>query len=132
MPKKPDIVVWSEERGYYAKSLPYASDLGAPAIKIENVTSWKQSNLSKVNHYFDSRFEDIKNQYAKMVEEYRWNELLYKAKYSFEPVMGKTYHLYSSGDDLFLSMIGPQEWRNPPDFLGSFHLDSQNLWKKES
>lgn len=130
MAKKPDIVVWSEDKGYYAKSLPYASDLGAPVIKPDNITAWKQSSVAKTNHYFDSRFEDIKKQYNKLVEEYTWNEVLYKAKYSFEPVLGKIYHLYSNGEGLFLSLVSPQEWKNAPDFLGSFRLDSENLWKK--
>lgn len=130
MAKKPDIVVWSEEKGYYAKSLPYASDLGAPVIKPENVTTWKQSGVAKVNTYFDAKFEDIKKEYNRLIEEYTWNEVLYKAKYSFEPVLGKTYHLYSGTDGIFLSMVSPEEWRNPPDFLGSFQLDSQNLWKR--
>ncbi len=40
--KKPDIVVWDEEKGYYAKNLPYASDLGAPAIKVDDVKGWRQ------------------------------------------------------------------------------------------
>lgn len=130
MAKKPDIVVWSEERGYYAKSLPYASDLGAPAIKPDNVTAWKQSSVAKVNNYFDAKFEDLKKEYNKLVEEYTWNEVLYKAKYSFEPVLGRTYHLYSEGNGLFLSLISPEEWKNSPDFLGSFQLDSQNRWNK--
>lgn len=130
MPKKPDIVVWSEERGYYAKSLPYASDLGAPVIKPDNVTAWKQSSVAKVNNYFDAKFEDLKKEYNKLVEEYTWNEVLYKVKYSFEPVLGRTYHLYSKEDGLFLSLISPEEWNNAPDFLGSFQLDSQNRWNK--
>ena len=130
MGKKPDIVVWSEQRGYYAKQLPYATDLSAPVIKPEDVTSWKQSGVAKANHRLGSRFEDLKQEYNRLVEEYTWNEVLYKAKYSFEPVIGKTYHLYSDGGGLFLSLISPEEWRTAPDFLGSFSLDSDNLWKK--
>lgn len=130
MAKKPDIVVWSEEKGYYAKNLPYASDLGAPVIKPDDVTTWKQANVAKANNHFSSKFEEIKKMYNELVEEHMWNELLYRAKYSFEPTLGKTYHLYSSGESLFLSLISPEEWSNSPDFLGSFRLDSDNLWKK--
>lgn len=130
MSKKPDNVVWSEDRGYYAKSLSYGSDLGAPSIKPENVTIWKESGVSKINHYFDDRFQDIKNQYEKLVEEYKWNDILYKAKYSFEPVIGKTYYLYASEEGLFLSMISPEEWRTSPDFIGEFKLTSSYKWEK--
>jgi len=30
--KKPDLVVWSEKRGYYARELTYCSNLGALRI----------------------------------------------------------------------------------------------------
>lgn len=130
MSKKPDNVVWSEDRGYYANVLPYGSDLGAPSIKPENVTAWKQAGVSKVNHYFDSRFQEIREKYSALVEEYRWNDILYKAKYNFEPVIGRTYYLYVEESGLFLSLICPEEWKNSPDFLGSFQLDSENRWNK--
>jgi len=131
MPKKPDLVVWSEDKGYYAKSLSYGSDLGAPSIKPENVTLWKESGVSKINNYFDSRFEELKEQYDKLIEEYKWNDILYKAKYSFEPVVGQTYYLYVGSDGLFLSMISPDEWRTAPDFLGAFKLSSSYKWEKQ-
>lgn len=130
MPKKPDLVVWSEDKGYYAKSLSYGSDLGAPSIKPENVTLWKESGVSKINNYFDSRFEELKEQYDKLIEEYKWNDILYKAKYSFEPVVGQTYYLYVGSDGLFLSMISPEEWRTAPDFLGAFKLSSSYKWER--
>ena len=39
--KKPDNVVYSEERGYYSKLLPYATNVGAPVIRVDDVASWK-------------------------------------------------------------------------------------------
>jgi hypothetical protein len=129
--KKPDIVVWSEERGYYAKELPYGTNLSAPVIKAENVSLWKESNVLKLNHYFESRFEDIKQEYKKLLEEYRWNDLLYKAKYSFEPVLGETYFLYvDNSGGIFLSLIDPQSWKKHPEFIGAFRLDSKNKWER--
>ena len=35
--KKPDLVVWNEEKGYYAKELTYGRNIGAPAIKLDDV-----------------------------------------------------------------------------------------------
>lgn len=129
---KPDLVVWSEERGYYAKSLPYATNIGAPAIRPENLTAWKEAGVAKINHYLQSRFEEIKREYNELVEEYRWNELLYTAKYSFEPVVGKVYHLYLAEERPFLSLVGPKEWRRPPEYLGSFKLNGESRWQKIS
>jgi hypothetical protein len=128
--KKPDIVVWSEEKGYYAKSLPYGTDLAAPSIKPENITAWKQAQSSRLNSHFQQRFEEIKREYQSFIEEYKWNDILYKAKYSFEPVVGRTYYLYSQDEGLYLSLISPEEWRSAPDFVGAFRLSSSFKWEK--
>ena len=130
--KKPDIIVWSDDKGYYAKSLSYGSDLSAPAIKpnIEEVTLWKQTHLIKVNHYFESQFNEIKEKYKSLLEEFKWNELIYNAKYSFEPVLGQIYYLYSNDETVYLSLINPSEWRSHPTYIGAFRLDSTNKWEK--
>jgi len=36
--KYPDLVVYSEEKGFYSKELTYGSNVGAPAIKLEDVS----------------------------------------------------------------------------------------------
>lgn len=130
MSKKPDQIVWSEERGYYAKTLPYGTDLAAPSIKIDELGVWKQSCVCKINKYFEDKFQSLKKEYDSLVEEYKWNEILYKAEYSFEPVMGQIYYLYVDDSGLFLSMISPREWRSPPDFIGSFKLGNSFKWEK--
>ena len=127
--KKPDNVVYSEEEGYYASKLPYATNVGAPAIKTEDVDVWKQRGVNKVNSQLKTKFNELKEEYHRLVDEYRWNELVYTAKFSFEPVIGDTYHLYV-GDDggVFLSLIAPSEWNR--ECIGSFTLGSDQKWIK--
>ncbi len=108
--------------------LPYGSNIGAPSIKIDNVDGWKKSNVFKVNKELNTRFEELKNQYQKLIEEYEWNQLVYSAHYNFEPIIGETYHLYRNNDKIFLSLIKPEEWKL--EYLGSFKLDSNNKWNK--
>lgn len=121
--KKPDSYVEN------AKLLPYGSNIGAPSIKIENIDGWKQYNASKVNKVFQSKYEELKNEYLKFIEEYEWNSLIYSAQYNFEPVVGETYHLYKrNNDEYFLSMISPEDWKR--EFIGSFRLDTKNKWNK--
>lgn len=131
MTKKPDIIVWDEERGWYASKLSYGSNVGAPAIRPDDVEGWKIANVQRANRYFESRFEEIKKDYEKLIEEYRWTELVYTAKYNFEPIIGNSYHLYidESGNP-FLSLISPDEWRTHPEYVGEFRLDSKNKWEK--
>jgi hypothetical protein len=57
------------------------------------------------------------------MDDYKWNELVYNAKFSFEPAIGETYHLYLGDDGIeFLSLIDPNEWNK--EFIASFKLNS--------
>jgi hypothetical protein len=129
--KKPDSVVYDEQSGTYnAALLPYASGVGAPKITTPDITSWKQTNINKVNHEIKSQFDQLKEQYDAMVAQYEDNQLVYGAKFSFEPIVGETYHLYKDRKgDPFLSVISPQECRW--DFVGTYRLSSDKLWEKK-
>lgn len=125
--KKPDNVVFSDEKGYNASVLPYATNVGAPAIRMDDVVSWKNRNISTVNKEFENKFKELKSQYENLMQEFEFNELVYSAKFSFEPVIGETYHLYTGEDGVnFLSLISPQEWNR--EHVGTFKLNSDKKW----
>lgn len=127
--KKPDLVVWDEEKGYYSKLLTYGTSISAPSIKLEDVEGWKQMGANKVNQQLKTRYEELVEEAKKLVDEYNWNEIVYTASYSFQPVIGQTYHLYMKNDEtLFLSLIMPHEWNQK--FIASFKLDSTEKWIK--
>lgn len=127
--KKPDAVVYDAESGTYnAALLPYASGVGAPKITTPDITSWKQNNISKVNHEIKSQFDQLKAEYEAMVKKFDDNQLVYGSKFSFEPIVGETYHLYQGKDNIFLSVISPRECRW--DFMGTYRLSSEKLWEE--
>jgi hypothetical protein len=129
MTKKPDLVVWDEDKGYYSKELTYGSSVGAPAIKLEDVTGWKSNQANEANKQFKTKYDELKAEFQKLVDEVNWNELVYSSQYSFIPVTGETYYLYISKlDKLFLSLISPNEWNQ--QHIGSFKLDSTHKWIK--
>lgn len=130
MKKKPDLVVWDENKGWYAKSLPYASNVGAPPIKPENINLWKISNVDKANKYFSTKFNELVEELNKLKEEYEWTELIYRAKYNFEPVIGNSYFLYKDNEVYFLSLISAKEWNSKYEYIGEFKFDSKNTWIK--
>jgi len=124
---KPDNIVFSEEKGYNASMLPYATTVGAPVIKIDDLVSWKSRGISQVNKEFEQKFNELKTQYENLMKEYEWNEIVYNAKFSFEPVVGEIYHLYRGIDGmLFLSLIDPTEWNK--EHIGTFKLNSDKKW----
>jgi hypothetical protein len=128
--KKPDQVVFDVKNQKYTASLtPYATNLGAPAIIPDDVTSWKNSNISKVNHQFKSQFDDLKASYDAMMQKFEYNNLIYTAKFSFEPILGQGYHLYrKKSGEVWLSLIAPHEcaW----DYVGTFRLNSDKIWER--
>jgi len=127
--KYPDNVVWSEERGYYAHLLPYATNIGAPVIIPDNISTWKNEKILKTNHYFNKKYDEIKKEYEKLVEEFEWNKVVYGSNYNFQPIIGEKYHLYRRNNgEMFLSLIEPNSWKQ--EYVGTFEMDSDNKWKK--
>ncbi len=128
--KKPDVIVFdTDSQKYHGNILPYASGVAAPKIVPPDITTWKNANIISANNQFKARYEDIQTQYREMMEQFEYNNLLYSAKYSFEPITGKTYHLYRAKDQsVFLSLISPNECNF--DFVGSFKLGPDKMWEK--
>ena len=121
--KKPDQV--ADNPGL----LPYGSNVGAPAIKPDDISTWKVEKVVKTNNYFSTRYEEIKEEYRKLIEQYEWNKLVYESDFRFEPIKGKVYFLYQKQQGkLFLSLIEPELWNEI--FIGAFKLDSEDKWIK--
>jgi len=109
--------------------LPYASNVGAPAIAVQDINHWKQPRVANVNKQFLSKFEELKQEYQKLIDEYKWNDLVYKSKFNFEPIINETYHLYSRDNgELFLSLIESNRWTQ--DYIASFKYNHDNKWLK--
>ena len=128
--KKPDQVVFDEEQQSYDASLkPYATNVGAPAIQVEDVTAWKKRNIHKANKQLKTKYLEIKAQSDAMLEELEYNNLVDSARFNFEPIVGETYHLYrDKKEQPFLSIIAPTDCNF--DYIGSFELNSEQMWKK--
>jgi hypothetical protein len=104
-----------------------STSVGAPVIKMDDVVSWKSRGISNVNKEFENKFNELKIQYEKLMQEFEWNELVYNSKFSFEPVIGEIYHLYANKDGTnSLSLIAPNEWNK--EHIGTFKLNSERKW----
>lgn len=128
--KKPDYVVFDEDtQSYNGKLLRYSSSVSAPKITPPDVTSWKNTNIVSANNQFKAKYESIQAEYKRMMQEFEYNNLVYNAKFNFEPIVGKVYHLYRSKDEsTFLSLILPHECNF--EHLGTFKLGPDKTWEK--
>lgn len=129
--ERPDQVVFDEEtQRYHSSVLPYGTNIGAPSIHTHGLSSWKSSSINAFNHNFNNKVEHIKSQYQELMDEYHVNEMVYRARMNFEPIVGKPYHLYldEKKNEQFLSLIPPNSWKK--EHLGTFRLNHDRLWEK--
>ena len=128
--KKPDNVVFdTEAQKYNAALMPYATNVGAPVITPTDTTAWKNRSIHKLNHSVRTRYQEIKAQYEQLMNEFEYNNLIYSATFSFEPIIGTLYHLYiRESKETFLSIIAPEECTF--NYVGSFRLNADHLWEK--
>jgi|TARA_R110000803_G_scaffold43972_4_gene93376 hypothetical protein len=125
--KYPDNIVYNyETEEFDANKKSYPTSVGGQ--KFEPIKVDKSDSL-KANKYFESRLNEIKDEYKKLVDEYNWTSLVYESTYSFQPILGEPYYLYQNKNKtLFLSLIGPEEW--VMDYLGTFKLLNNGKWEK--
>ncbi len=128
--KKPDNVVYnSDTQQYDAAIKTYGTNLGAPVITTVDTMAWKNRSITKINHKLQARFQEIKSELDTMKEVFEYNQLIFDSKFSFEPIVGKIYHLYkNNAEENFLSIIAPHECNFT--FLGSFYLNTEQIWEK--
>ena len=115
--------------------IPYGDNRSAPSFKDteKEISIWKDQKHNSSNKYFDTKLQELQEEYSKLAEEYKLNEMVYNAQCRFGPVIGEVYHLYQREDEsTFLSMIGPNDWLSikPDKFIGSFRLTSNDKWEK--
>lgn len=130
MAKKPDLVVFDEDtQQYNAAVIPYATSASSPVIKPLNTATWRNDGVDRVNKQFKSKFDELKKEYEAMMEQFEYNDLVYNAKFNFEPIIGEVYYLYNDKNEKpFLSIIHPDQCNFY--YLGSFRLNSQKMWEK--
>lgn len=130
MNKKPDNVVFNTNENKYDAALkPYATSVSAPVIKIVDIVAWKNKSIAKANHQIQAKYLELKAEYDKMMDEFNYNNTIYNAKFSFEPIVGEIYHLYQKDNSSnFLSLIAPEQCNF--NYLGSFYLNTELIWEK--
>ena len=128
--KKPDLVVFNEETQKYDAALkPYGTSASSPVIKPTNTATWTADGVRRVNKILKGKFDEVKKEYELLMEKFKYNDLLYNAKFGFEPIIGETYHLYKNKKrELYLSIIEPNQWNL--EHQGSFRLNSDKMWEK--
>lgn len=107
--------------------LPYPTSTLSPRIVPNDLTSFKSRGISQVERDLEQKLIEIREAYSAAVDHFNWNKLVYEAELNFEPVVGRTYHLYHLSRGYTLSMIPPEQWFQP--FIGTFRLNVDRQWE---
>lgn len=121
--KKPDNVVDNPA------TMAYPTNIGAPAFTVPDVLSRKKERGANATHQLETKFDQLKEEYFRLVKLAEDTDLVYNAKCNFNPVVGDVYHLYEGNEGLFLSMVEPEKWNMV--HCGSFRLTAEHTWERE-
>ena len=92
---------------------------------------WKKFTSSEVKSHFQSRLNDLQDVGNKIYVEAVWNERIFSAQVGFTPMIGKIYYLYKRDNRTeFLSLISPNEWTPPYEFIGATKSNHIGKWEK--
>lgn len=126
--KKPDRVADNKS------TMPYGDNVAAPAITLPDLKDYKQVKVKEAQNKLKTKYEELEEEFKKLVETAADNELIYNAHIAFSPIVGRIYHLYRRENmTTFVSMVGPDEW-GPSyvfEFLGSFRLATDSVWIRQ-
>tara|TARA_R110000851_G_scaffold284022_1_gene437572 strand:+ start:228 stop:599 length:372 start_codon:yes stop_codon:yes gene_type:complete len=123
MKTKPDNVVTNPA------TMRYPTNVGAPAFTVPDVLGKSKERGITATHQLETKFLQLQEEYFKLVAVAEDTEMVYNARCNFIPVVGRIYHLYQGKNELFLSLVGPNEWDQIN--IGSYKLSSEQLWEKQ-
>jgi hypothetical protein len=121
--------------------LPYSASVAGAIIKPNEEGVIRHQALSAMEEQTNMQLTQIRQQIellaiqAKEIQKRKeLSMLIYEAKLSFAPVIGKVYYLYEKDGGAYLvSMIGPTEWgRKTPykSFISAIQLLADHTWKE--
>ena len=120
--------------------LEYAHTVGGFAIVPTQEGAIKSNAREAMKEQTEEQlhiiFEQMKT-LAKQVQEIKKrvhiSDLIYNAKITFTPVIGKLYYLYEEKEsgERYLSLLSPKDWgeKMPDTFLAEIRLNADHTWK---
>ena len=119
-------------------TLPYAHHVGSAQIKPADRGKVKSKALSSMYEQTEGQLLQIREQIELLAKQAQRikdritvSEKIYRAKMSFEPLVGKSYFVYQrQNGEYLLSMVAPNEWgaKPPYTFIAKARLQADHTW----
>lgn len=91
-------------------SKDYIAEYSAPKIVVPNLTEFKTNKDGNLANQIKSRLVEIQKEYDDLVKLYEFNAKVEGYEYSFVPVVGHIYYMYTNDTHKFISLISPEEF----------------------
>jgi hypothetical protein len=117
-----------EEESRPGRFLPYPVSTISASILPTDLSSFRSRGAAGVERHFRRQMAELRSQYVALIDQFNWNKLVYEARFSFEPLIGETYHLYELKEGYTLSMIEPGRWPGKK-WIASLTLTSGGHWE---
>ena len=138
--KFPDNVVYNyETEEFDANIKPYGTNVSAPAIRPNDMSSIKGRAITAAERYAEKEIDKLRKQAALIMEQVREvkervdvSKIIYEADFSMQPIIGNRYFLYERKDGThFLSLIAETQWIkiDPGKFLAEVELLPDQTWE---
>jgi hypothetical protein len=111
--------------------LPYPVATLSASILPADLSSFRTRGAAGAERQFRQRMAELVAQYVSVIDQFNWNKLVYESRFSFEPLIGETYHLYELADGFTLSMIEPERWPGKK-WIASLTLSAGGHWEPVS
>jgi hypothetical protein len=119
--------------------LPYAHTVGGAVIKPIDKGKVKGLAVTAMHEQTNIQLDQIRKQVELLVTQAQSihkrvevSEKIYLSDINFDPIIGKTYHLYkrNNGENV-LSMVAPHEWgrKKPFEFVATVKLLADHTWE---
>ncbi len=120
--------------------LPYASSIGAPAIRPTDMGLVKTKALTAMEQQTELQYNQIQKQVEllaaqaqKLKKRVEISYEIYKCEMTYEPIINQVYYLYlrPKDDSRFLSMVAPNEWGrsgNKNELIAKVKMLGDHTW----
>lgn len=105
------------------------NDIVELAMEIQRADNFVYASACNKLQVIAKQVRFLKEQARKVLNETKDNTELHHTACNFVKVPGSTYHLYMRpNNQKYFSMLSPEEWNSPHEFLGSFRLEMDQSW----
>jgi hypothetical protein len=118
------------------RNAPYPLSRLAPAIELVDLAREIAQADTLLSTVANAKLQTLATQMRALQDEARQilahthrDQVLHRIPCAFKRLPGKIYHVYAKDmDDLYFSMLAPQEWQAPHQFVGSYRLEADMSW----